>query len=78
MSEVSPEMGRKKLSGDRDLKIIFALGGKNSSRTYDEYNIGFLHSYQICMEAFKMESLPDTNPSDFQQAKKHFFNQPLY
>lgn len=35
MSGVSPEMGEKKLSGDRDLKIIFTLEGNNSSSIYD-------------------------------------------
>lgn len=59
----------KKLSGNRDLKIS-ALGDNNSSRIYGGRNIGFVHSYQIGMEALKLESLPDTSPSDIFSSKQ--------
>lgn len=77
MSGVSPEMGRKKLSGDRDLKIFYALGGNNSSRIYDGHNIRFVHSYQICMEALKMPGISPLNIFSTKQ-EKYFFNTPFY
>lgn len=67
MAGLSPEMGRKKLSKDRDLKIFSALGGNNSCRIYDGHNIGLVHFYQICMEALRM---PDINPSDIFSSKQ--------
>lgn len=77
MAGVSPEMGKKKLNKDRELKIFSVLGGNNSSRISDGHIIGFVHSYQIYMEALKM---PDISPSDIFSSKqeKPFFNQPFY
>lgn len=72
MSGVSPEMGRKKLSGDRDLKVCSAPGGNNSSRSYDGHNIGFVHSYQTCMETLKTES----HQTSFSASSKNIFLQP--